>query len=482
MISDDMLQAMSLMKAAVLELKDLDKSIELAEIYATILWAADLSIYDAPDIEVQLIERCSLNETESNIPALKKDCLHVITEPYMIGGHTRLMEQLATMHTNKPDILVTRASTDVALLRTKVFFDNAYVISAESRQERISKIFDIIKNYTKIVLHTHPNDIEAIISCGVLKRKTEVKVFFVNHADHVFTYGSSVADIYFEISSYGKSLDNFKKITGKKSFLGIPVANKNAAAKNINIRKDGALNFFSAASATKFKPSKGFDIRPAIESILSEYKRSVFWIVGANLYTSTWWWVLKVKYGRRFKVIPALPYISYCNLLEKADFYMDSYPLPGGTAFCEQVLSGRKCIGLISPVQGYSPADKLKSADLTSLMSSISQESNDLDILKLISLVNGYESVKSRYLKCLYSGEVFSNMMEDLTPWAGSFTFFQQDKKITVAIPPAAIMRLMAIDFRLCLKIIKMLSRQQQFKMILKILIIKAKFLLKKTR
>lgn len=472
-----MSRLLSSIRDLILTQKDTDKSVELAEAYGAILWAVDKGIYDDPELENILTERCMGDVETNEVHLPSKDCIHLISEPYLIGGHTRLMEQLSTMHSEKPDLLITRQSDQRAIDRTQIFFNGCTAVQPGTPLQKIARIIECLKAYKRVVLHIHPDDIVAVIACRIIKKITGAQIFFVNHADHVFTYGSTVADVYFEISTFGRHRDMKKNISGDKSFLGIPLSTQLVPKKHRLPEKDDALNFFSAASPFKFKPVKGYDSRPTIHRVLSEFKNSTFWIVGANPYTNIWWWPLKLKYWRRFKVLSSVPYASYLQLLEKADFYVDSYPTPGGTAFAEQLVSGRRCVGLRAPIQGYSPADNLKSNSVDDLITSVLQSDNDESVIESVYAVNGYDAVKSRYLACLYDNVLCANEMEKHVAWTGDIVAYEQTGKITSAIPPAVIAKLVSYDKGFLFAVLKELSTTQKMKMVIKLALLKLRSL-----
>ena len=468
-----MSRLLSSIRDLILTRKDINKSVELAEVYGAILWAVDKGVYDDPELEDILTGRCMdiVQIGEADLPS--KDCIHLISEPYLIGGHTRLMEQLATMHVEKPDLLITRQSDERAIERTRSFFNECASLQPGTPLQKVAEIIECLKSYKRVVLHIHPDDIVAVIACRILKTISGAKIFFVNHADHVFTYGSTVADVYFEISTFGLHRDMKKTISGDKSFLGIPLSTQLVLKKHRLPDKEDALNFFSAASPFKFKPVKGYDSRPTIQRVLSEFKRSTFWIVGANPYTNIWWWPLKLRYWSRFKILSSVPYASYLTLLEKADFYVDSYPTPGGTAFAEQLVSGRRCVGLRAPIQGYSPADNLKSKSIDDLMMSILQCDNDESVIESVCAVNGYDAVKSRYRACLYDNILCANELEKHVAWTGDVAAYEQAGKITSAIPPVIIAKLISYDKRFLLLVLRELSAMQKMKMVVKLALLK---------
>lgn len=114
---------------------------------------------------------------------------------------------------------------------------------------------------------------------------------------------------------------------------------------------------------------------------------------------------------------------------------MDSYPTPGGTAFAEQLVSGRRCVGLRAPIQGYSPADNLKSKNVDDLMTSILQCDNDPAVIESVYAVNGYDAVKARYLACLYDDVLCANEMEHYVAWSGMLLPMNRQGKLPQLFP-----------------------------------------------
>lgn len=462
--------------------KSLEKALSLTEIYGGILWNADMGIYDAYDLEVGLVEAFSISDFNGNTDCSKKDCIHVISEPYLIGGHTRLMENLAKMHPESVDLLITRKSKDDAVNRVASYFANVHLLSSFEREGKVKEIVSVITQYSRVVLHIHPDDILTVVACGIAKKICPVTIYFVNHADHVFTFAASVADYYFEISLYGKNLDLRKRIKGQKTFLGIPISAP-TDTNTVNFKEvEKPLRFFSAASAAKFKPIKGFEIMSSIDAILAKFEGSTFCVLGVNPYTNYWWWRLKIKYRNRLFLRPHLPYEQFKLQLNDAHFYMDSHPVPGGTAFAEQLLQGRRCIGLTSPIQGYSPADKLKSPNLDDLIRTIESWQYDEAIVKSVMQVHGLKSVQARYLDCLYQGLVSRNLIEESVYWSGDINFFREEGKIRSPIPEALFISLWRLNRTLSIKLFFACSVTQKCRAILKIAILQTRLMMASTK
>lgn len=446
------------LRSKALEAQDLNDGLKAAEMYAALLYDLDVGQYDDPELERMLIDTAA--QILPPLPAehSSKECLHIISEAYMIGGHTRLMEKLAAMHTDKPDLLITRSAQEKTRARSSAIFSSVYEIKSSALADKIAEIRAHCANYQRVVLHIHNNDITVVVACALVKQVQPLKVYFVNHGDHAFTFGSSISDYYFQLSSYGARLDRTKNIAGQTSFLGIPITERRPDDKLNEVKSSGSillnsdeLSFYSSGSAIKFKPFRGADIRPLIGRILDTWPRATFTLVGITPLTNFWWWPAKLRYGKRLKILRFLPYDKFISLSREADFYVDSYPFPGGTAFAEQILAGKRGIGLISGVQGYSPADKLKKESVEQVIDSI-YNYNDQGIVEEITRVNGYEAVKKRYLACLYADEASSFNMESLVSWSGDTQSLLFDKVISFPVNPEVMQYIYQMDKSLYLK------------------------------
>lgn len=459
---------------------DLGESLDIATQYGNLLWFADIGIYDAPAIERNLIERC-LGEINNCTFERQDDCasvVHVISEPLLTGGHTRLMEKLAGMHEDSVDLIISRCASACAETRVKGFFSKTSKVSADGPLEVVIQLVKLLFSYEKIVLHIHPDDICSVVACGVVKRLFDKEVFFVNHADHVFSYGTSVADYYFELSSYGSRLDLKKTISGKKSFLGIPVIS-GKASQNLGLTptKDQELLFVSAGSDIKYKPNKGKDLFALVSHILDVYSSARFLVIGTNLKTSYWWWPLKIKYRGRLEIRAHLEFDEYRKAVADADYYVDSHPIPGGTAFAEQYLGGQRCVGLVSPIQGYSPADKLKRTNVEEVLHCIKNYQHSDSIFAEIETVNGLENVKQRYLSCLFGGQSSENLLDASNEWAGDVTFFKKDEgRANVDVSAKTFISIYRLGEGLALRLLCALTFCKSIKLLVKVLVLVVRF------
>jgi len=406
---------------------DLSETIKSAEYLGRLLWHNHMGIYSLVEFEKDLIEAFadSMQSGEINKPAAKPEStLFVVTEPFMTGGHTRLMERLAEGLTDKPNLLITRSAQPDILQRLENYFNDIVIINNdEVIKGKIIAITQQIVAYQKVVLNIHPDDIVTVIACGLAKKYSQdTKFFFVNHADHVFNYGASIADYWFQISSYGAKIDRLRALKGQVTFLGIPVGK----SQDLHPQSDESVVsksvYMTAGSAEKYKPVNSYSIFPLLKMLLKKERSATLYAIGPNIKKDYWWWPLLLRFPTRVKVLKRIPYEKYMVLAKKTNVCIDSHPIPGGTAFVEQYIRGKRCIGLTSPFQGYTPVELLKSKDINTVTACKNQEA-EFDLIGMLIDVHSTEAVNTRFHHALYSEEIAENLCEKHIPWTGNIRY-----------------------------------------------------------
>lgn len=408
-------------KRAVQDEADLLLAFYKARALGVILHANNLGLYALPEVEQTLFARmqAQLGPLLLRDPALPRTALgFVITTGYLTGGHTRLMERMAKFCPDTPDLLVTGRCDRSVLQHWQSQFTQIICLNqfrAPAFSEQVLCLAQRLASYDQLVIFIHPEDVFAVVALGLAKQlQPELRVYYVNHADHCFSYGVSVADYWFELSAFGHELDKHRSgLNAQRSFLGIPVEYVQPPAS----QPKRITRIFTAANDVKFKPVAKQSLMPLIDALLQQYPDAVFHAVGVSLYSDYWWWRLKWRYPKRLQLQKKLPYARYLELTQEADLYIDSHPLPGGTAFVEQYLQGRRCAGLISPWRGYTPLELIKTATPDKLIAGLEAESVDMTTInRLVQDVHGLESVRRRFLDCLNQGICHSNPMPALVP------------------------------------------------------------------
>jgi hypothetical protein len=466
---------------AKIQNSEINDSINFAYYLGEILFHNQIPFFDISDIEEKLIEETYLYiKNSSTFNVENNGFLFVVTEPYITGGHTRLMENLSLMIDGDKELIVTKAMNIEVKNRLNNFFPKIIECYREKKENSItfiSKLINKIIKYNSIVLNIHPEDIYTIIACGIAKKiKKDLKIYFVNHADHSFTYGVTVADFWFEISLYGSSIDNLKNIKGKRTFLGIPInkSDESFLQKSSYSSLSYATNFITAGSAIKYKPFQNHSILPFISDLLKFNRDFSVNVIGVDLIKNYWWWLLKLKFFNRLKLYKSLPYEKYIEVTKKADCYIDSHPMPGGTAFVEQFLNGIPCIGLKSFFFGYTPLEKLKKNTIEEMIEMLQNPPSDekiRDIQKLIFEVHGFSQVKNRFRNTIEECSTFENPM--LSYIENQELIFFANQNINMSINFFKF--LLKYDKILCVKILFIVNPLVLTKFLLKALIINLK-------
>lgn len=425
---------------------NIDEAIDVAFFLGETLFYNQLDFPDVNDIETYFIKnilkiKYSSYLLEDITQANTDKNLFVITESYMAGGHTRLMENLSLMLDGDKDLLITRESDKDSVQRLEDFFNNT-TLCARARKERstdyIYRIVDEIIKYDRVFLNTQPEDIFTVIACGVAKKlKGNLKVFFVNHTDHTFTYGASVADIWFGISVYGAGLDKLRGVKGRYSFLGVVVNKPDTDFFKPVIYPKGneVSKFITAASAHKFKPYKNESIKELLANILRLDNNKEVNVIGVDLIKNPWWWTFRFLYSKQIKFYNSLPYNEYLKVTQSADYYIDSHPGPGGTAFVEQFLQGVPCIGLKSPIAGYTPLEQIKKNSVEDVLLMLEHPPCTKyinNIQKNVFQVHAFSQVKNRFIDCVNNNVLYENPMLGYTPL--SVPIFSENKTIVLSL------------------------------------------------
>ncbi|MCL6326492.1 MULTISPECIES: hypothetical protein [Pectobacterium] len=413
-------------------------SIEKSQLLGDILSKNNIGIYSLNEVETTLIERCfaALTENDKNkiLKCASKKNIFIVSQPYLSGGHTKLMEHLSSFLDITPDLVISQKTHNDTYIRMQTFFNEIFLCTQSDISDDIERIVEIAKNisnYENIILNIHPDDIHSIIACGLVKKiNGQQKIFFVNHADHLFSYGASIADVWFEISSYGKRIDEIRNLSAKKSFIGIPLKNLTLPEDMFFYSekiKDGDV-FLTSGTSYKFNDRDNLSFKSSLAFLMKNYPHSVIYIIGCDIIKDPWWLVEKIKYNNRLRLISQIPHVKYLEIAKKATIYIDSYPIPGATAFPEQFCTSKRCIGQISPLQGYTPAEILKQKNVEDIFSVVFSNDDIRNLVHKLQDVHSIESVKKRFNDAIDNGNFTKNLCDEYIPWSGNLKTLEQNK------------------------------------------------------
>jgi hypothetical protein len=397
----------SAIKQAGLSQADFQQIMNWGEFYGNLLYTNHCGIYRDDDFEKVLIEsyleNCAFPPHNSPEPGSE---LHIISEVYSIGGHTRLLEKTLA---SRPigDVLVSRPGTEET--RRLKLPKHSKLHSCESGFE-FEDILTLALRYQTIFLHVHPDDLKAVVAVGVARKLQGVKVILVNHADHVFSFGFFSSDTVAECSLYGMDVSKRKRDL-ETSFLGIPLGLKSIPVIKGKSPSSDQVHLFSGGASLKYKPSGKLSFPALAIKILRHCPNTCLTVVGPKLTKDRWWWKAKLLFGKRLNLVQKLPYDQYIQLVAQADLYIDSLPMTGGTALPEMRTKGVAVTGVICGSSGYTPADSTKYEGIDSLVRAIYEfiNSQNSDLLAR----NNHPDLKPQTLY-VHGQEAFAKRLETL--------------------------------------------------------------------
>lgn len=380
-------------------------AIELASYYASFATANFADTYDGADLEEFFLQKFGdrfVTATAHPCPT-QKDAIHLISSSYLTGGHTRLMERLASMHSMPPDLVITeRSNVDYGAAESHVLFDEIHDFSALSVDDRLRQLVVLLSSYRRIILHIHPQDFVSAIAVRIATAHGSSTSYFVNHADHLFSFGRRASDVILQVSAFGELLGRTRCPGLKSSFIGIPLK---ADWNDIQFSIPHDQSILTAGSGWKYRPIAGLSLPAMLSGLLRLAPEVKVVALGLNIWKDWWWWALKFSFPARVRLAGAMPFDEYIQHLKKHSFVMDSFPVTGGTAFPEAIAKGCIAVGMRGPMVGYTPADALRIGDVWELAQILADPDIYVERLKLtvplLKEVHGLERVRSRYLAAL---------------------------------------------------------------------------------
>lgn len=343
---------------------DGEKAYALAQWLASFLLGNPCGIYFSDELEERLLptQPQALHVLRSGIVS-RAGILHLLSEPYQHGGHTRVARHLMEYAPGVHNVLLTRRvrapdahvwlGVDSSCVR--------YLPGPSTCCDHVTELAVEIASYSEVILYLHPDDIVGGVAVRLARRlNPDLRVGFFNHADHAFSVGVGSADCVFEISTYGWQLRRARGIEDRATFVGIPIAVSHASG-DIELVNAGSPKVFLAGTAYKFRPVGDQTLLEALEMLLATSPDLTLDLAGSTG-REPWWRKLRARFKSRIRFHGLISHDCYKTLLKSSALYIDSYPKTGGTAFPEALLSGAKVVGLFGGTWGFSLADTLRTS------------------------------------------------------------------------------------------------------------------------
>jgi hypothetical protein len=305
--------------------------------------------YEARDIG----QKIPIKPTGKN----KKHVLHVMTAGFGSGGHTRLVsawikntcdiEISCVITTDQldplPIDLVSSIATSGGTHRSLATFSSSPLI-------RSLLLRHLGKNWADvIVLHVHPSDAIPIVAFGVPEGPP---VIVLNHADHAFWLGSSVADAVANLRPSGQKITLGRRGVENSKILPLPLLracptySKEVVRDKLNIKKDRIV-LLTVGDQFKYTSFGGYDFVSIMEKLLRRNPNVVLFAVGPR--QNRRWTEASTRVGGRIKTVGVINWSELQAFYACADIYVEGFPVGGLTAMLEAGARGIPIVGVRIP-------------------------------------------------------------------------------------------------------------------------------------
>jgi hypothetical protein len=288
-------------------------------------------------------------------PETPNRLLHVFTEAYATLGHTNLCRrwiELDSLHGRHDVILLSQCDPGPENLRSLVEGRGGSLKRLDpslALLERAALLRQAAFDTADIVvLHAHMHD---VIPAAAFSAPGGPPVVYVNHADHAFWTGRSVADAVFDIRDSGHAWTESYRRVSRGRIVPIPLtdASQGAAqrtpAGQLEARKqlglpEAATILLTVGNAFKYEPMGGLDFTDVARRILQEHPQARLVAVGPGR-RGQWKQAALATKGR---LMPMGVHHDLASFHRAADIYLEGFPSGSLTACLEAGLAGLPCV------------------------------------------------------------------------------------------------------------------------------------------
>ncbi|MBJ7520582.1 MAG: glycosyltransferase family 4 protein [Solirubrobacteraceae bacterium] len=282
--------------------------------------------------------------------------LHVITEVYASGGHTRLAARwIARDRKRDHTVVLTRQHAAHPSFKADLDRSDAAILSVGNKAvpilERARGLRAMAATFDCVVAHIHPDDAGAVIA--LQPGPSRPPTLFMNHADVAPWMGAQAFDVLVGFRRSARIIEELRGIAHERC-VRVPLAcdppaatppSRAAARQRLGIPADAEI-ILTVGHYGKFAPLTEHSLADAVMPTLEARPAATVIAVGPTADQPPWNHVIP-RAGHR--LIAAGVQTDLTDYYAAADVLLESYPIGGGTVVMEAALAGL-------PVVSYRPA------------------------------------------------------------------------------------------------------------------------------
>ncbi|MGY1622027.1 hypothetical protein ACI789_07530 [Geodermatophilus sp. SYSU D00965] len=325
-----------------------------ATVAANFAWRSPVGMLNDPELERLVVRAVGGGGGRTHVDGRRTTgrVLHVLSEAYDLGGHSRLAWRWIARDPRRSDVALTNQHTPLPEpLRSAVTASGGRVHDLRSDfpplVARAEALRRLMTDVDVVVYHVHPYDAVALAAANLPGARPPV--VYENHADFSFWLGLGCTDVVSDFMERGRTWS--RELRGirpdRLAVLPLPVdevAPTLPAAevrRRLQARPDDVVAL-TVAAAAKTAPVWGRGFDDLLGQVLAAQPRLKVVLAGVGA-GGTW-----SDLARRFPGRLALlgPVQDPYSLYAAADVYLESYPVPAGTSVLEAAMAGLPVLAL----------------------------------------------------------------------------------------------------------------------------------------
>ncbi len=325
---------------------DPERVLRSAALTAAFGWAAPHGRLADPELEGMVTAAFGGGATRVDGERSTDRVLHVLTEAYPVGGHTRLAWRWIGRDHRRSDVVLTNQHGPVPeqLVRAaEASGGTVHDLRPEHPRctDRALRLRALYDDVDLVVLHTHPWDTTALAAAAL--PGVRPPAVLENHAEHAFWVGVEAADV---VSQFHRAaLDLSADLRGvpreRSALLGLPVDPASSTGSREDLRRQlqlapDAVVGLVVAAPHKLAPLWGRGMAALLDRALGMSPQLTVVLVGPQPHGA--WAHLAERHRGRVRALG--PVADVEPYYAAADVYLDSYPTRSGTSVLEAAAHG----------------------------------------------------------------------------------------------------------------------------------------------
>ncbi|MFZ2029559.1 MAG: hypothetical protein WAU68_04565 [Vitreimonas sp.] len=273
--------------------------------------------------------------------------LHVCTEIASVGGlYNMVRHWIDADATRAHSLALTRQRGPVVpLLLESVAKSGGRVHQLNRRMGGqiawAQELRRLAREHDAVVLHTYSQDVIPLLAFQ--KAEERSPVLLLNHGDHLFWLGATIADVVINLRDAAQDLSIARRAIEPRRNVMTPTIvapksrthSRKEAKRLLGLAPDSVF-LFSAARGMKYRSVDGVSFADPHVDVLKAHPNAQLWVLGAG--DPADWRAASAAVEGRIKALPESP--DTALMFEAADIYVDSFPFVSSTSMMEAARLG----------------------------------------------------------------------------------------------------------------------------------------------